>query len=387
MLFFDKTSKRTKDENGYLVIKDNPIAKAGVFKYLHSELFEDSEDDTIVNVYRDFEELKKVKDKFSNMPIVYNHQWVGEETKQADGAIGSIIGVDEKSQTLFADLIIYNPDLIEAIEKGEEELSPGYTGQIEPKKGMFNSQSYEFVQTPDITNHLAVVANGRAGKDLKIQDSKPKGKEMQKTTVQKIMDSLKKILDEDVKKDVEVKDEEVKAEDADVEITDGVLEDIIRLAQDESMSEEDKLKAISELMSTEKTEDAEAKAEDEKTEDEAVKAEDEKIEDEEDIANVIETIIEKKLEKFTDAQAIKSKRITDTYTRVSDSIGTSFNYAGMSEADIFKFGYEAKTGMTLEKGMDAQTAFTMATAQKRGNTFNDESIKKDSALSKALSKY
>ena len=35
------TSKRSKDSNGFLIIKDNPIAKAGVFDYLLSELKSD----------------------------------------------------------------------------------------------------------------------------------------------------------------------------------------------------------------------------------------------------------------------------------------------------------------------------------------------------------
>ena len=33
------TSKREKDSNGFLIVKDNPIAKAGVFDYLLSEVF------------------------------------------------------------------------------------------------------------------------------------------------------------------------------------------------------------------------------------------------------------------------------------------------------------------------------------------------------------
>ena len=66
-----KTSKRSKDANGFLIIKDNPIAKAGVFDYLLSELKEgiNPKDDKVVKVYRPFSELIRVKDSFSNKPI------------------------------------------------------------------------------------------------------------------------------------------------------------------------------------------------------------------------------------------------------------------------------------------------------------------------------
>ena len=91
MLFIDSnSSKRSKDENGFLIIKDNPIAKAGVFDYLLSEIESDVKeaDDEIVRVCRTFDELKRVKDNFANKPIKFTHLWVGDENKQADGAIG-----------------------------------------------------------------------------------------------------------------------------------------------------------------------------------------------------------------------------------------------------------------------------------------------------------
>ena len=45
MLFIDSSlSRRSKDENGFLIIKDNPIAKAGVFDYLLSEIESDVKD-------------------------------------------------------------------------------------------------------------------------------------------------------------------------------------------------------------------------------------------------------------------------------------------------------------------------------------------------------
>ena len=365
MLFLDKKSQRTKDENGFLIIKNNPIAKAGVFEYLHSELFVDSEDDTIVKVYRDFEDLKKLKDTFANKPIVHNHQWVGEETNQVDGVIGSEITIDEDNQTLNADLIIYNPNLIEAIEKGlDVELSPGYTGDVTEQTGQFNGQSYSYVQSLGYANHLAVVENGRAGKDLKIQDSKIKitGDKMKKSYSERILDSLKKILDSEANQEEKKEDEGV----------------TVKSILDSDISDSEKLEKIRDLEAS-KTEDEEAEEEvevetednepkeEEKTEDEDTVEKDDKAEE---IANIIAEVVKKEVEaKFTDAKK-EVKRISDTYTKVSDVIGTSFDYSGMSANDIYKFGYEVVSGQTLSKDMNAETAFLVATSSKR-KSFED----------------
>jgi len=396
MLFLDKKSQRSKDENGFLIIKNNPIAKAGVFEYLHSELFADGED-VIVKVYRDFEDLKKVKDTFANKPIVHNHKWVGEETDQVDGSIGSEIFIDEDNKSLNANLIIYNPKLIEAIENGlDVELSPAYTGDVEERSGMFESQSYAYVQSLDYANHLAVVQNGRAGKDLKIQDSKPHqtGENMkEKNTLKKIMDSLRKILDEGAK----VEDTEEKTED---EAT------TVKSILESEMSDSEKLEAIRALEEAKtsdedagteeaKTSDEDAGTEEEKTEDEDAGTEEEKTEDEdvgdetaEVLSEMIEKAVEAKMEKFADAQAKQSRRIADTYTKVSDALGTSFNYNGMSPDDIFRFGYESITGQTLDKTMNPETAFLVATSSNRKQSFHDNATAGvESNISKLLNRF
>lgn len=394
-MFLDKrASQRSKDENGYLIVKNNPIAKAGVYEYLHSELFEDSEDNTIVKVYRDFDSLKSVKETFANKPIVHNHQWVGEETDQVDGAIGSEITIDKDNQILRADLIFYNPKLIHAIESGEDiELSPGYTGEIKEQSGRFDGQSYDYTQITDYANHLAVVKNGRAGKDLKIQDSKNNITTMEKDMKQedkKFIDTLKRVLklnDEEATETVEVEDE-CKTEDESTKTMDSELSEIINIARNEDMSEEDKLKAIKSLIGSGDPDKTETEDEDPEEKRDDMDADyDDKAEA---IGEMIEKVIESKMAKFKDESAKETKRITDTYTRVSDALGTTFNYNGMTSDEILAFGYQSLTGESLADGMDANTAFTMATASKRGNTFKDaaaEPNKEDSAVMKALAKY
>lgn len=378
MIFLDKSSKRTKDENGFLTIKDNPIAVAGVFEYLHSELFENGED-RVVKVYRDFEDLKSVKDKFSKMPIVFNHKWVGDETNQVDGAISEDIRIDEKNLSLVSDLTIYNPELVEAIENDKIiELSPGYTGEVVEEKGRFNGQDYDYRQIPNITNHLAVVENGRAGGSLKIQDSKIKINEREDMKVEdkKFLDTLKRLLkfsDDEA---------EVKTEDSEEPKT-------VKSILDSDITDSEKIEQIRALEDS-KTEDEETI---EKKEDETPVKDEDKVEDSDEVvekddkAEEIAKIIKEEIEKRFSDSAKQLSRIQDAYDNVSAVIG-SFKKDGMSANDIYKMGYEGISGKALDDGMDAMTAFTLASAKfnKPSTTFRDSKTV-DSRLSSVLSRF
>lgn len=384
MIFLDKSSKRTKDENGFLTIKDNPIAVAGVFEYLHSELFENGED-RVVKVYRDFEDLKAVKDKFSKMPIVFNHKWVGDEANQVDGAISEDIRIDEKNLSLISDLTIYNPELVEAIENDKIiELSPGYTGEVVEEKGRFNGTDYDYRQIPNITNHLAVVENGRAGGSLKIQDSKIKinerEMEMQKED-KKFLDTLKRLLKfSDNEAEVKTEDnEEPKTVKSilDSDITDSEKIEQIRALEESKTEDEETI---------EKKEDSKEEVEP-KTEDEDKVEDSEEVAEKDDKAEEIAKIIKEEIEKRFSDSAKQLTRIQDAYDNVSAVIG-SFKKDGMSANDIYKMGYEGISGKALDDGMDAMTAFTLASAKfnKPSTTFKDSKTI-DSKLSSVLSRF
>ncbi len=385
MIFLDKSSKRTKDENGFLTIKDNPIAVAGVFEYLHSELFENGED-RVVKVYRDFEDLKAAKDKFSKMPIMFNHKWVGDETNQVDGAISEDIRIDEKSLSLISDLTIYNPELVEAIENDKIiELSPGYTGEVVEEKGRFNGQDYDYRQIPNITNHLAVVENGRAGGSLKIQDSKIKINEREDMKVEdkKFLDTLKRVLGfKDENPIVKKEDEEPKTVKS---ILDSDITDSEKLEQIRAL-EESKKEDENPIVKKEDEEPTVVKKEDEEP---IVKKEDEELNtiEKDNKAEEIAKIIKEEIEKRFSDSTKQLTRIQDAYDNVSAIIGT-FKKDGMSANDIYRMGYEGISGKALDNGMDAMTAFTLASAKfnKPSTTFKDSKTV-DSKLSSVLSRF
>ncbi len=384
----EKTSKRSKDANGFLIIKDNPIAKAGVFDYLLSELKQDIEpkDDRVVKVYRPFSELVRVKDSFSNKPIKMFHHWVGDECETADGAIGSNITIDEANEYLRADLIIYNPKLIEAIETNElVELSPAYTGKEIAENGRYNGEAYEFKQELGEVNHLAVVEIGRSGKDLKIYDDKSK-----LGAVMKFKDMFIAKLSKFIDSEMEAKADEAESEKADSDTSAEIAREIITIANksddDFAGGIDEKIEAILTLAKklneplADETSEAEKvadEAENEKQDSEAEAKQDEsevesdKIDiDEiaEAVAEVVEKVTEQKLKEFADSQRKEAKKIADAYSEVKKALGSDFDSKNMSVDEIYKFGYEALSKTTLDKKMDAKTAFLLALDGKKAPT-------------------
>ena len=384
----EKTSKRSKDSNGFLIIKDNPIAKAGVFDYLLSELKQDIEpkDDKVVKVYRPFSELIRVKDSFANKPIKMNHHWVGDECETADGAIGSNITIDETNEYLRADLIIYNPKLIEAIETNElVELSPAYTGKEIAENGRYNGEAYEFKQELGEVNHLAVVEIGRSGKDLKIYDDKSK-----LGAVMKFKDMFIAKLSKFIDSEIEAKADESESEKADSDTSVEIAREIISIANksDDEFAGgiDEKIEAIltlakklneplaDETSEAEKVAD-EAESEKQDSETEAKQDEGEVESDKIDIdeiaeavAEVVEKVTEQKLKEFADSQRKEAKKISDAYSEVKKALGSDFDSKNMSVDEIYKFGYEALSKSTLDKKMDSRTAFLLALDGKKAPT-------------------
>lgn len=353
------TSKREKDSNGFLIVKDNPIAKAGVFDYLLSEVFSqvEKDKDRIVRVCREFENLKANKDSFKGKPIKWEHFWVGKEgqTQTADGAIFGEVRADEPY--LKADLIIYNKDLIAKIEAGEVvELSPAYEANIEAIEGSYNGEGYSYLQKLKEVNHLAVVETGRSGSDLKIQDKK--GTLTMKETKGSFIDKLiAKLKDEDTTQQADSSAE--------------VIEKIVAIAGGDG-SDDEKVLAIIEALKDYKKEGegAEPKAEpkDGDANDDAVEVK-EKDEGEvepkegninltpEALTELIEKVTDSKIKKLQDSMHADNQKVAQAYKEVSSALGTGFDFTSKSASDIYKYGYEILSKQKLQDSMDAKTAF------------------------------
>ena len=358
------TSKREKDSNGFLIIRDNPIAKAGVFDYLLSEVFSqvEKDKDRIVRVCREFENLKANKDLFAGKPIKWEHYWVGKEgeTQTGDGAIFGEVRADEPY--LKADLIIYNKDLIAKIEAGEVvELSPAYEANIEAIEGSYNGEGYAYLQKLKEVNHLAVVEVGRSGSDLRIYDTlREEIIKMKKKMKLKDNGFIKKLI-------ARLKDEDTTQEDSSAE----VIEKIVTIAGGEG-SDDEKLLSIIETLKDfhNESEEVEAKEEEDACKDSEEAEVKEKDEGEaepkeggeinltaEELTELIEKVTDSKIKKLQDSMHEDSKRVAQAYKEVSSALGTGFDFTNKSANDIYKYGYEMLSKQKLQDSMDAKTAF------------------------------
>ena len=384
------TSKREKDSNGFLIIKDNPIAKAGVFDYLLSEVFSqvEKDKDKIVRVCREFSNLQANKDLFKGKPIKWEHYWVGKEgeTQTADGAIFGDVRADEPY--LKADLIIYNKDLIAKIEAGEVvELSPAYEADIEAGEGSYNGEGYSFKQKLKEVNHLAVVETGRSGSDLRIYDEKKTEGKM-KTKDKGLIRSLM----------AKLKDEEAQLqEDSSTE----AIAKILEISNSEG-SDDEKLLSIIEFIKglSNETKDEEAEKESE-TKDEEVEKEtqDEEAEVEakeitlkpDELVELIEKVTDSKIKKLQDSLNVENKNIAKAYKEVSQALGTSFDFMDKSASEIYKFGYEALTKQKLQDSLDSKSAFIAVSnmkAQKVAQKVVDSaSTKEHGKIDSLLARY
>ena len=210
-------SRRYEDKNGFLCIKRNPIAKAGVFEYLGESLGMTGNDaKRIYKVYRSFDELVKTAKEFEGLPIILGHRWVeGNHTNPT--VMGIISGkVTAEEPYLYADIKIINDEARKVIESGEIcELSPGYTGEFEEENGEYNGEEYNFKQFNIHYNHLALVDVGRSGPDLKILDKNiTGGNSMQNTlkiedvNIDKLAALLVDFFNEEKKEGVHNEDED-----------------------------------------------------------------------------------------------------------------------------------------------------------------------------------
>ena len=373
MRFLDFSTHRQKDENGFLIVKDNPIAKAGVFEYLKSEILPNSQDDSVVKVFRPFDTLLKIKDSFANKPIKSDHEWVGADgAHQADGAIGSEITIDEPNGFLKADLIIYNPKLIELIENGKVELSPAYTGEVKAQNGRFEGQDYDYLQEVGCINHLAVVDKGRSGADLRILDTKENLLERTKMAKKTFLDGLTKHIQKFLDNEGAEPKDEAKTTDS----VENLAKSLLEIAKGEA-DESEKIAKIVELLSVKdeeaktqdksEVEDEEAKTCDNESEPkDETKTQDEGDEDEKAsaFADSISALIDSKLKAFKDSLSSDSKKIQDSYAEVSKIVG-SFDFVGKTADEIYKLGFETLTNSELGNGIDAKSAFKTACAMRK----------------------
>lgn len=168
------SNRRYKTPEGYLVCVDSIIARTGKQEYLKSEVFQDSNDDSVIQIDRPKSEVLSPSTiaSFENKPLVDEHP---DEDVNVDNYRDYAIGFARDVRAsklddvdiLIANLIFTDPEAIAEIESGEKtELSCGYDCDI-------LGEGDNLYQANIRGNHIALCKAGRAG-IARIQDSKIK---------------------------------------------------------------------------------------------------------------------------------------------------------------------------------------------------------------------
>jgi hypothetical protein len=163
------------DINGWAEIKGNPISKVGVFPYTGAQIDPQLEPNTIYHVYRPEEELanQETIDSFKLVPWTDEHTMIGDgmtpaEKKGIHGVTGEDVFFEDGY--LKANIKIFSDKLANLIQEGKKELSIGYRCLYELTPGVYNGIQYDAIQRNIRGNHLALVEEGRSGKDVAVLD-------------------------------------------------------------------------------------------------------------------------------------------------------------------------------------------------------------------------
>lgn len=153
-----------EDNNGQLIIHNAVLARCGEYEYLESEILKNGNPNKIVKVYR---EPKDVFDpvsiaSFENKPFCNEHpreDVMPKNVRELQAGFMRDIrrGDGEYVNCLLGDIVVTDPDVIDAIKDGKRELSLGYNANI------VLGDDGNYYMTHIRGNHLALVDNGRAG--------------------------------------------------------------------------------------------------------------------------------------------------------------------------------------------------------------------------------
>lgn len=172
------------------------ITKGAILQYYGHEIgLTDSRANQIVNVNRTLDELSKPETlkSINGMPITITHP----DKKAVDAndwkskTVGHVQNPRVESNYIVCDAFIQDKSAIELLkDKDIRELSVGYEpADIQEINGQFYHKNIR-------VNHVAIVAEGRAGSDCRLNDSKSKTGEKMKFHAKKtwLVDALKKLL-------------------------------------------------------------------------------------------------------------------------------------------------------------------------------------------------
>ena len=164
------TVRRTQD--GYLTATAR-VARSGIQDYTGAEVGKPHMG--IVRVYRPESEVfsNDTMSSFAHRPLTLEHpSGQVSSSNWRDVAIGNTGSkVHRDGDFIVVDLVMMDERAIKAFEAGTQELSCGYTCELDFTSGIApDGQAYDAMQLGIRNNHVAVVSKARGGSELRIGD-------------------------------------------------------------------------------------------------------------------------------------------------------------------------------------------------------------------------
>ena len=160
-----KMPKVTKTKDGFLR-GEVVVSRTGVFNYRNN-------DGTVRGELRHPNEIFKTDslDTLKMIPITNNHPPEFVNSANAHQYQVGYTGehYDVMDDKVIVSMTVTHQDAIDAILDGKLELSLGYDVSLEPEKGTYKSEKYDFKQIAPKYNHLAIVERGRAGSEARFR--------------------------------------------------------------------------------------------------------------------------------------------------------------------------------------------------------------------------
>jgi len=187
MKYFSDSTLSTREINadGFLQATSG-YAKPGIQEYSRG-VFEDKELPSFllaapnlktIRILRSKEEVfsKKSLASFTNKPITQGHPIEGIVTPKNIKQVQVGFTTNEPIEVngiVTGNLIVQDENAIQSVLIGKDQISAGYTADVEWKQGVHPVfGKYDGVQKNIRVNHIAIVRAGRAGSTVRINDAK-----------------------------------------------------------------------------------------------------------------------------------------------------------------------------------------------------------------------
>ena len=173
----DRHSVRSFDKDGRMHIEEANICKACVSPYRGSEIpgWEQLglDPDKVYKLLRDPGEIEKAADTANGIQLLQKHVPVDADDHRPFDIVGTV-GSRARWEHPFLknSLHFWTRPSINDVETEEKmELSPGYHYDPDMTSGTYEGEDYDGVMREIVFNHLALVHEGRQGKDVVVGDS------------------------------------------------------------------------------------------------------------------------------------------------------------------------------------------------------------------------